>query len=64
MLFLLLLVPMALLGATLAWLCWRARQRRVALVLAGISLASAGVSAVLLLAGFFLYGALQLPASG
>jgi len=64
MLFLLLLVPMTLLGAILAWLCWRARQRRVALVLAGISLASAGVSAVLILAGLFLYDALQLPAFG
>lgn len=62
--FLVLLVPMALLGAILAWMSWRARHRRVALVMAGLSLVCSGVSAVLLLAGLFLCRALQGPGPG
>lgn len=64
MLFLILLVPLTLLGAILAWMCWRARQRRVALIMAGISLVCAGVSAAILLVGLFLYDALQLSPPG
>ncbi len=64
MLFLILLIPMTLLGAVLTTICWRARQRRVALVMAGIALACAGVSAVLLFAGLFLCDALQRSTAG
>jgi len=64
MLFLILLVPLTLLGAILAWMCWRARQRRVALVMAGLSLVCTGISAAFLLVGLFLYDALQLSPPG
>ncbi len=58
MMFLLLLLPMALLGAVLAGLSWRARHRRAALVMAGIGLVCAVLSAGILLGGFCLYQAL------
>ena len=63
MMFLLLLVPLALLGAVLAWMSWRARQRRVALTMAGISLVCTLLSLGILVAGFVLYAALP-PAFG
>lgn len=64
MIFLLLLIPMALLCAILAGMSWRVRQRRVSLVLAGMSLLCSGLAAGIFLAGLFLVRALQLPGSG
>lgn len=64
MMFLLLLVPLALLCAVLAWMSWRARHRQVALVMAGVSLVCTGVSAGIILAGIFLYESLQWPLAG
>ena len=64
MMFLLLLIPLALLGAVLAWLCWRARQRRAALVMAGISLVCTVLSAGIFLAGLLLYQALPVQIAG
>lgn len=58
MLFLLLLIPMTLLGAVLAWMSWRARHRRAALVMAGICLVCSVLSVILLIASFLLYEAL------
>jgi hypothetical protein len=64
MMFLLLLLPMALLGTVLAWLSWRARHRRAALVMAGVSLVCAILSAGVLLAGLFLYQSLPSHIAG
>jgi hypothetical protein len=54
---------MALLCAILAGMSWRVRQRRVSLVLAGMSLLCSGLAAGIFLAGLFLVRALQLPGS-
>jgi hypothetical protein len=64
MMFLLLLIPLALLGVVLAGLSWRARQRRTALVMAGISLVCTVLSAGILLAGLLLYQALPVQITG
>jgi len=58
MMFLLLLLPMTLFGGVLAWMSWRARNRRTALALVGVSLACAVLSAGILLGCHFLYQAL------
>jgi len=58
MLFLIFLVPIAILGAVLAWMCWRARQRQVALVMTAVSLVCSGLSLAIILTGFFFYEAL------
>lgn len=58
MMFLLLLIPMALLGAILAWMSWRARHRRAALVMAGVSLVCTVLSAGILLGSLLLFQAL------
>jgi len=58
MLFLIFLVPIAILGAVLAWMCWRARQRHVALVMTAVSLVCSGLSLAIILTGFFFYEAL------
>lgn len=55
MMFLLLLLPMALLGIVLAGMSWRARHRRAALVMAGIGLLCTILSAGILLAGLYFY---------
>jgi len=60
MMFLILLIPIAILGAVLAWMSWRVRHRRVALVMAGISLVSSALSVAILVAGLFFYETLQL----
>jgi hypothetical protein len=64
MMFLLLLIPLALLGAVLAWLSWRARQRRAALVMAAVGLVCAVLSVGLILAGLLLYQALPVQITG
>ena len=58
MMFLLFLIPIALLGAVLAWMSWRVRQRRVALVMAGVSLVCVVVSTGIIVAALLLYHAL------
>ena len=63
MMFLLFLVPMAILGALLAWMSWRARHRQVALTMAGVCLVCTLLSLGILVAGFVLYEALP-PAFG
>ena len=64
MMFLLLLLPLALLGAVLAWMSWRARQRRVALVMAGVSLVCVVLSAGIIVAALLLYQALPVQITG
>ena len=61
---LLLLVPLAVLGAVLAWLSWRARQRRIALALAGFCLLCSGLSAGILVFSWLLYEALPPSVTG
>lgn len=60
MMFLILLVPLAILGAVLAWMSWRVRHRQVALVMAAISLVSSILSVAIIMTGLFFYDALQL----
>jgi hypothetical protein len=55
MLFLLLLLPIALLSAILAWMCWRARQHQVALVMFGICLVCSGLSIGMILTSLIFY---------
>jgi len=64
MLFLILLVPIAILGAVVAWLCWKARQRQVAVIMASISLVCTGLSLGIIVASLFFYEALQSPLAG
>ncbi|BCA79688.1 hypothetical protein [Desulfuromonas sp. AOP6] len=59
MLFLLLLIPIAILCAILAWLSWRARHRKVALVMVGISLFSSTICIVTIIGSVFFYQALE-----
>lgn len=58
MLFLIFLVPIAILCAVIAWMCWHARQRQVALVMTAVSLVCSGLSLVIILTGLFFYQAL------
>lgn len=60
MLFLILLIPLAILGAVLAWMSWRVSHRQVALVMAAISLVSSVLSVAIIVTGLFFYDALQL----
>jgi uncharacterized membrane protein YozB (DUF420 family) len=60
MMFLILLIPLAILGAVLAWMSWRVRHRQVALVMAAISLVSSILSVAIIMTGLFFYDALQL----
>lgn len=64
MLFLILLVPIAILGAIVAWMCWRAKQRQVAFIMAGISLVCSGLSIGIIVASLFFYQALESPLAG
>jgi len=64
MLFLIFLVPIAILGAVVAWMCWRARQRQIAVIMASISLVCTGLSVGIVIAGLFFYEALQTPLAG
>ena len=64
MMFLLLLIPLALLGAVLAWMSWRARQCRVALLMVGVSLVCAVVSAGIIVGALLLYQALPAHMAG
>lgn len=64
MMFLLLLVPLAVLCAVLAWMSWRARHRQVALIMAGVSLVCSGLSVGIILAAIILYDAVQWPMAG
>lgn len=60
MMFLILLIPLAILGAILSWMSWRARHRRVALAMASFCLVCSVLSLGIILAGIFFYEALQL----
>lgn len=60
MLFLMLLIPMGLLTAFLAWRCWRVNAPRVALAMVGTCAACAILSALLIYAMYYLYDALKL----
>jgi hypothetical protein len=64
MLFLVLLIPLAFLGAVLAWMSWCARHRKVALAMVGISLVSSGLSIGIILACFYFYQTFQVAAAG
>jgi hypothetical protein len=55
MLFALLLLPIAILSACLAWLSWRARHRQVAFVMTCICLVCSGLAIGAVLAGVFFY---------
>lgn len=52
MLLILLLLPAIALGWALAWLSWRARHRRVALVIGGFSLLGSGAVLALVIASW------------
>jgi len=56
---LILLIPIALLTAIVAWLSWRARHPQVALTMAGISLLCSGLSVVTIVAGVYFYEVLE-----
>jgi len=60
MMFLILSVPLAILGAVLAWMSWRARHRQVALVMVSICLVFSLLSVAIILGGLFFYQALQI----
>ena len=59
MLFLLLLIPIAILCALLAWLSWRARHPKVALVMVGISLFSSTICVITIISSIYFYQALE-----
>ncbi|MDW7646379.1 MAG: hypothetical protein SCI25_15225 [Desulfuromonadales bacterium] len=59
MLFLMLLIPLAILCSILAWLSWRARHRKVALVMVGISLFSTSICVVTIISSIYFYQALE-----
>lgn len=60
MLFLMLLVPMALLSAFLTWRCWQVKHPRVAVAMAATCLGCIICSALLIYGMIYLYEALQL----
>ncbi len=64
MLFLLLLIPAALLTAFLTWRCWQVKHPRVAVVMAVTCIGCIICSALLIYGMLYLYEALKLPASG
>lgn len=64
MLFLLFLVPMALLSAFLTWRCWQVRQPRVAVAMAVTCVGCALCSALLIYGMLYLYQALKIPVAG
>jgi len=59
MLFLMLLIPIAILCAILSWLSWRASHPKVALVMAGISLFSSTICVATIVGSVFFYQALE-----
>ena len=64
MLFLIFLIPIAILGAIIAWKCWRAKHPQVALVVAAVSLVCTALSIGIFCLGLFLYQALPVAPPG
>lgn len=64
MLFLLVLVPMALLSAFLAWRCWQVKHPRIAVAMAITCVGCTLCSALLIYGLLYLYEALKIPAAG
>lgn len=64
MLFLMLLIPLALLSAFLAWRCWQVAHPKVALAMVAACLACTVMSALLIYGMHYLYEALRLPVAG
>ena len=61
---LILLIPICLLCAALAWMCLKAKHPEVALVMAGTSLLCLVLSVATIYGGIFLYDAVKAPLAG
>ena len=64
MLFIIVLIPMGLLTAFLAWRCWRVNSPRVALAMAGTCIGCMVTAALLIYGMIYLYQALKITEGG